>query len=69
MRHPATSETDLIGLRIPTGQFHSLEVPAYGKDKAVIIEFKAGKYERKKKEIFLLLGIMVLKILKRNLLR
>ena len=42
--------SDLIGLQIPAGQFHSLEVPADWKDKAVIIEFKAGKFEPTKKE-------------------
>lgn len=42
--------SDLIGLQIPAGQFHSLEVPADWKEKAVIIEFKAGKFEPTKKE-------------------
>ena len=42
--------SDLIGLQIPAGQFHSLEVPADWKDKTVIIEFKAGKFEPTKKE-------------------
>ncbi|MBQ0089656.1 MAG: WbuC family cupin fold metalloprotein [Prevotellaceae bacterium] len=42
--------SDLIGLQIPAGQFHSLEVPADWKGKAVIIEFKAGKFEPAKKE-------------------
>ena len=42
--------SDLIGLQIPAGQFHSLEVPAEWKEKAVIIEFKAGKFEPTKKE-------------------
>ncbi len=42
--------SDLIGLQIPAGQFHSLEVPADWKDKAVIIEFKAGKFEPTKKD-------------------
>lgn len=54
MRHPATSETDLIGLRIPTGQFHSLEVPEEWKEKAVILEFKAGKFEPAKTEDILI---------------
>lgn len=37
--------SDLIGLQIPAGQFHSLEVPEEWKEKAVILEFKAGKFE------------------------
>ena len=36
--------SDLPGLQIPAGQYHSLEVPAAWKEKAVILEFKAGKY-------------------------
>lgn len=42
--------SDLIGFQIPAGQFHSLEVPADWKEKAVIVEFKAGKFEPTKKE-------------------
>lgn len=42
--------SNLIGLQIPAGQFHSLEVPAAWKEKAVILEFKAGKFEPAKKE-------------------
>lgn len=42
--------SDLIGLQIPAGQFHSLEVPEEWKEKAVILEFKAGKFEVAKKE-------------------
>lgn len=38
----------LTALQIPAGQYHSLEVPADWTDKAVIVEFKAGKYEGKK---------------------
>ena len=41
---------DLLGLQIPAGQFHSLEVPSDWKDKAVILEFKAGKFEPAKME-------------------
>lgn len=37
--------SDLIGVQIPAGQFHSLEVPEEWKEKAVILEFKAGKFE------------------------
>lgn len=42
--------SDLIGVQIPAGQFHSLEVPEEWKEKAVILEFKAGKFEPAKKE-------------------
>ncbi len=37
--------SDLIGLQIPAGQFHSLEVPSDWKEKGVILEFKAGRFE------------------------
>lgn len=37
--------SDLIGVQIPAGQFHSIEVPEEWKEKAVILEFKAGKVE------------------------
>ena len=36
---------DLIGLQIPAGQYHSIEVPADWSSKAVILEFKAGRYD------------------------
>lgn len=42
--------SDLIGLQIPAGQFHSLEVPEVWMEKAVILEFKAGKFEPAKTE-------------------
>lgn len=42
--------SDLIGLQIPVGQFHSIEVPEEWKEKAVILEFKAGKFEPAKTE-------------------
>lgn len=42
--------SDLIGVQIPAGQFHSLEVPEEWKEKAVILEFKAGKFEPAKME-------------------
>ncbi|MBQ0014900.1 MAG: WbuC family cupin fold metalloprotein [Oscillospiraceae bacterium] len=42
--------SDLIGLQIPAGQFHSLEVPAEWSEKAVILEFKAGQFEPAKTE-------------------
>ena len=48
--------SDLTGLQIPTGQFHSLKVPADWKEKAVILEFKAGKFEEAKTEVMLDLG-------------
>lgn len=41
---------DLLGLQIPAGQFHSLELPAAWKEKAVILEFKAGKFEEAREE-------------------
>lgn len=49
-----SAESDLIGLQIPVGQFHSLEVPADWKEKAVILEFKAGKFEPAKTEDILI---------------
>lgn len=42
--------SNLIGLQIPAGQFHSIEVPSEWTEKAVIVEFKAGKYEVAKPE-------------------
>lgn len=42
--------SDLLGLQIPAGQFHSIEVPEDWKEKAVIMEFKAGKFEPAKAE-------------------
>lgn len=42
--------SEQIGLQIPAGQFHSLEVPEAWKVKAVILEFKAGKFEPAKME-------------------
>lgn len=45
-----TAGGELIGLQIPAGQFHSLAVPEEWKEKAVILEFKAGKFEVAKKE-------------------
>lgn len=40
-----STESDLIGIQIPAGQFHSIEVPAEWKEKSVILESKAGKFE------------------------
>lgn len=45
-----TAGGELIGLQIPAGQFHSLEVPEEWKEKCVILEFKAGKFEVAKTE-------------------
>lgn len=42
--------SDLIGVQIPAGQFHSIEVPEEWKEKCVILEFKAGKFEPAKME-------------------
>lgn len=42
--------SDLIGVQIPAGQYHSIEVPEEWKEKAVILEFKAGKFEPAKTE-------------------
>lgn len=42
--------SNLIGLQIPAGQFHSIEVPSEWTEKAVIVEFKAGKFEQAKTE-------------------
>lgn len=50
------AESDLIGLQIPAGQFHSIEVPAEWEKKAVILEFKAGKFEPARTEDILDLG-------------
>ena len=43
---------ELIGLQIPAGQFHSIEVPEEWKEKAVILEFKALPYGQDGSEIF-----------------
>lgn len=48
--------TELLGLQIPVGQFHSIEVPSDWTEKAVIVEFKAGKFEPAKSEDILNLG-------------
>ncbi|MBQ0075142.1 MAG: WbuC family cupin fold metalloprotein [Prevotella sp.] len=42
--------SNLIGLQIPAGQFHSIEVPSEWTEKAVIVEFKVGKFEPAKAE-------------------
>lgn len=42
--------SNLIGLQIPAGQFHSIEVPSEWTEKAVIVEFKAGKFVPAKTE-------------------
>lgn len=42
--------SELIGLQIPAGQFHSIEVAEEWKNKCVILEFKAGKFEPAKTE-------------------
>lgn len=42
--------SDLIGVQIPAGQFHSIEVPEEWEEKSVILEFKAGKFEPAKTE-------------------
>ena len=42
--------SDLIGLQIPAGQFHSIDLPEEWKNKCVILEFKAGMFEPAKTE-------------------
>ena len=49
-----TAGGELIGLQIPAGQFHSLEVPEEWKEKCVILECKAGKFEVAKTEDILI---------------
>ena len=49
-RFTLSAGSDLIGLQIPAGQFHSIEVPSEWTEKAVIVESKAGKYEVAKPE-------------------